>query len=236
MTKRDLLELRKKACRDRGLSHGAARLFCTLIDHLYISLIYPDQDEWDLPCSLVESWIPCGHNQAKAYRAELVRAKYVRFRRLRGCPPTHVFSFGQLTRKGSNEGPESGQSSAPNRVNHSPRNGSPHTRVPVQEEDLRRGGGRGTVEKKAVPVGKAKRAWWATPPKFEELDRKTFPRERKALAKEMLEFVVSKMEGLKTEFRLEKSYAEWPDQARTTYEAFRDRRDAIKAWVNGVKR
>jgi hypothetical protein len=236
VTKRDLLELRKKACRDRGLSHGAARLFCCLVDHIYIGLLYPDQDEFDLPGSLVETWLHAGRNQALAYRAELIRAKYIRFRRLRGCPPAHVFSFFQCPRKGDNDVPESGTSSSPNRGNHSPRNGDAHTSIPVREEVLRKGGERGTVEKKPVPVGKAKRAWWATPPKFEELDRKTFPRERKALAKEMLEFVVSKMEGLKTEFRLEKSYADWPDQARTTYEAFRDRRDAIKAWVNGVKR
>ena len=97
-------------------------------------------------------------------------------------------------------------------------------------------GGESAPPKPAPAPAKAKRPWWDTPPQFEELDRKVFPRERKALAKEMQEYLTAERERLKAEFSSLATYKDWPDAARATYEALGERRTAVKEWVNGVRR
>ena len=237
MTKRDLLEVRQRACRDRGLSHGAARLFCVLVDTHYGGLVYPEEDEWEAAGPTVETWLHCGRNQAHGYRAELLKAGYIRYRRLRGIPPTHVFSFVQCPRKGAIDLPEKGRSIAPKQGNQSPRKGEPLTKkVPTGLRVDQKGGGESAPKPAAPPAKKAPSPWWSTLPQFEELDGKTYLRERKALSKDMLEWCATRQDRLKVEFAgVGEGVNGWPPAARANWEALKARKIAIGRWVSGVR-
>lgn len=237
MTKRDLLEARQRACRDRGLSHGAARLFCVLVDTHYLGLIYPDEDEWDASGPTIEQWLNCGERQAFAYRAELLKAGYIRYRRLRGCPPAHVFSFVQSVLKGGNEASEKDGSKHPKGTDQSVRKGRPLTKsTPSGFRVAMRGGEKSAPPKAAPAAKKAKGHWWDTPPQFEELDPKCFARERKALGASMVEWLTAERDRLKVEWTKAFGDKPWSDAAKATWEALGERRQDVKKWVNGVRR
>lgn len=232
--------MRSAACRERGLSHGAARLFCVLVDVFYLEAHDPAEFEFEAAWSTITKWIACGRNQARTYRDELVKLRFIRFRRLKGIPPTCSFSFSKEARFGAFEGTETGPIKAPKRGLQEARNGPPLTKSTLKGKRFKtEGGGRDAVKPPAPPPPPERKKtagpWWASPPQFEELDRKTFARERKALGKESLEWLTAELERLQVEFHGQ-SAKEWPLAAQNTRDAILERRRAVKGWMHGMSR
>ena len=228
MTKKELVLTRAASVLDKKLSHGAARLFALLVETHYLSCESADH-EFECVASWIQKRLACGHNQARGYVAELVDRFYIVARGKHGCPPTPVFSFSQVTRNRDDESPETGTMSHPKQVIHVTRNGDDVTKR-ESTEIQKRGDRRAVTPAKPAPEF----PWWQTPPQFEKLDRKCFPRERRVVGKDMIDYIDGKTEQIETKLYSVRNDADATKRATATHAAFKKRRAEVRAWMNGV--
>jgi hypothetical protein len=92
MTKNKIIgQIRIRAERDLTISGEACRAIFRICSSIYTNPKAKIEDAFPLPWSKVGAWCGCQDEAAYARIEELVKANYLRFDRLRGCPPIRYF-------------------------------------------------------------------------------------------------------------------------------------------------